>query len=87
MRNHKEYKQIVNGTIMVIACILKMVVASASEAEVGALFHTAQEIVPLRMAAIKLGHLQPPTPNHTNNSTAMGIINFRQSYHTFVGVL
>ena len=39
-----------------------MVIASAAEADVGALYHTAREIVPLRMAAIKLGHHQPAAP-------------------------
>ena len=39
MGNHKENQQIINGLIMIIAPILKMVVASAAETEVGAFFH------------------------------------------------
>ena len=35
---------------------LKMVVASAAEAEVASLFHAAQTIVPIRVTADKLGH-------------------------------
>ena len=62
---------------MVIARILKMVVASAAEAEaeVGVLYHTAQEIVPLHMAAIEMGYPLPSTPIRTDNSTASGIMN------------
>ena len=49
MGNKDRNNQIINGPIMVIAKILKMVVASAAEAEVASLFHAAQEIVPLRV--------------------------------------
>lgn len=41
---------------MAIACILKMVIASAAKAEAGALFHTAQEIVLLRVVSVERGH-------------------------------
>ena len=47
MGNQEEYKQIINDPIMVIARILKMVIASAAEAEVKALYPNAQEISPL----------------------------------------
>ena len=60
---------------MVIARILKMVVALAAEAEIASLFHTAQEIVLLRITADELGHKQPATPLQTDNSTASGIMN------------
>ena len=75
MGNHEENQQIINGPIMVIAQILKRVVASAAEADDGALYHATQEIVPLQMTAIKLGHPQPAEPICTNNSTALGIMN------------
>ena len=48
--------------------------ASAAEAELGSLFLNAQETVKLRIALQELGHKQPPTPIHTNNTTATGII-------------
>ena len=41
MNNKDRDNQIINGPIMVIARILKMVVASAAEAEVVSLFHAA----------------------------------------------
>ena len=65
--------QIINAPIMVIARVLKMVVASAAEAEIAALFHNAQEIVPLRITAEEMGHPQPTTEIKTDNTTAKGI--------------
>ena len=55
---------------MIIATILKMVIGSAAEAKVAALYHCAQELVPFRQACIKLRHPQPATPMRTDNSTA-----------------
>ena len=62
MGNHKENEQITNGPIMVIARILKIVVASVAKAEVEALYYTTRETVPLCMAAIGMGHPQPAAP-------------------------
>jgi hypothetical protein len=64
-----------NGAILDISKILRMVVASAAEAEVGALFYNCQDAAGLRTIAIELGHPQPATPVRTDNSTADGIIN------------
>ena len=58
---------------MVIARVLKMVVASAAEAELAELFHNAREIVPLRITAEEMGHPQPATEIKTDNTTAKGI--------------
>ena len=62
MGNKDRNNQAINGPIMVIARMIKMVVASAAEAEVAALLHAAQEIVPLQMTADELGHKQPAMP-------------------------
>jgi hypothetical protein len=51
------------------------VVASAAESEVGACFQNAQSGAPLRVTLAELGHIQPPTPLRTDNSTAFGILN------------
>ena len=59
----------------VLCMVLKHVVASAAEAEVGANFECAQLGVTFRQALIEMGHPQPPTPIQTDNSTAAGIIN------------
>jgi hypothetical protein len=64
-----------NGPVLVLAKIIKNVMGSAAEAEVGALYIVAQEIVPMRMTLEELGHPQPATPLKTDNSTACGIMN------------
>jgi hypothetical protein len=64
-----------NGSILNVASVIKNVVASASESEVGACFHNARSSSPLRVTLTELGHTQPPTPLRTDNSTAFGILN------------
>jgi hypothetical protein len=64
-----------NGSILNVAAIIKNVVASAAESELGACFHNAQSGAPLRVTLTELGHTQPPTPLRTDNSTAFGIVN------------
>jgi hypothetical protein len=64
-----------NGSIINLAVIIKNVVASAAESEVGACFHDAQSGAPLRVTLTEMGHTQPPTPLRTDNSTAFGILN------------
>ena len=64
-----------NGPIHVHASVCKFVVASAAEAELGALFYNCQEGKILRLVLEELGHPQPPTPVHCDNSTAVAIAN------------
>ena len=64
-----------NGAILTNCTILKLVAASAAEAELGALFLNAMEVEILRLTLHKLGHPQPPTPIRVNNTTAVGIVN------------
>ena len=66
---------LINGSISVLAKVMKMVLASAAEAEIGALYMNARNAVPLRTTLAELGHPQPPTPLCTDNSTANGIMN------------
>jgi hypothetical protein len=63
-----------NGTIHITCTILKLVAASAAEAKLGALFLNAQEAKVLRLTLKKLGHPQPPTPIHIDNTTTVGIV-------------
>jgi hypothetical protein len=63
-----------NGPIHVLAKIMKNVLSSATEAEVGAAYTNAQEACPLRQTLLDLGHPQPPTPIRTDNETAKGIL-------------
>lgn len=64
-----------NGPIHVMASICKFVVASAAEAELGALFHNCQDGKIFRLILHELGHPQPPTPVHCDNKTAVAIAN------------
>jgi hypothetical protein len=64
-----------NGSILNIAAVIKNVVASAAESELGACFHNTQSGAPLRVTLTELGHTQPPTPLRTDSSTAYGIVN------------
>ena len=73
--NKDQNNQIINGPIMVIVRILKMVAVSAAEVEVASLYHATQAIVPLRIIVEELGHKQPATPLQTDNNTASGIMN------------
>lgn len=75
MGNRKENSQIINRPIVVVTRILKMVVASAVELEVDALYHNTIEIIPISVPADVLGHTQPVTPLQTDNSMATGIMN------------
>jgi hypothetical protein len=51
------------------------VAASAAEAELGALFLNAQEAKVIQLVLEELGHPQPPTPIHIDNTTTVGIVN------------
>ena len=64
-----------NGAILTISTIIRHVMASAMEAEVGALFLNAREAIPLRILLEELGHPQDATEMITDNSTAHGMIN------------
>ena len=62
-----------NGAIYTFCGILKFVVASAAEAELGALFLNCKEGRIIRLILEELGHKQPSTPVHCDNKTATGI--------------
>ena len=68
-----------NGAILTIATIIKAVMSSAAEAELGALYLNAREAVYLRQILIEMGHPQPRTPIQTDNLTAEGVINHKFS--------
>ena len=64
-----------NGAILNISQIIKAVMSSAAEAELGALFINAREAAYIRKILIEMGHPQPRTPLQTDNSTAEGVVN------------
>jgi hypothetical protein len=73
--NNKNDKNLTNGAILIISKVLKHVMSSAAEAEIGAVFINAKEGAVLRTTLEELGHPQPPTPMETDNTTATGYIN------------
>jgi hypothetical protein len=57
--NNPPEQDTLNGSILNVASVIKNVVASAAESEVGACFHNAQSGAPLRVTLTELGHNQP----------------------------
>jgi len=73
--NKASNQNIFNDAVLLIARIIENVMASAAEAEVGALYINAREMVPLRVTLEELGHQQPSTALRIDNSTANNILN------------
>ena len=64
-----------NGPVLTISQIIKVIMASAAEAELAALYNTAKAMIPLCNALEEMGWKQPKSPIQTDNSTAKGFIN------------
>jgi hypothetical protein len=64
-----------NEAIQITCAILKLVATSTAEAKFGVLFLNVQEAKVLQLILAKLGHSQPPTPIHIDNTTTVGIVN------------
>jgi hypothetical protein len=72
-----------NGVVLTLTQIIKPVMSSATDAELGALYINAWEVIPQRHLLTELGHQQPPTPIQIDNSTALGVVtNIIQPKHT-----
>jgi len=63
-----------NGAVLNISQIIKSVMSSAAEAELGALFINAKTAVSMRTTLEELGHPQTRTPMQTDNSTAHALL-------------
>jgi hypothetical protein len=59
-------QKITNGEILIVSKVLKHVMSSAAEAEIGAVLINAKEGAFLRTPLEELGHKQPPTPMETD---------------------
>ena len=57
-----------NGNIMITCKMLKLVAASALEAELGALFVNTKEARILQFIILELGHPQPQNSIHVDNT-------------------
>ena len=63
-----------NGAVLTKYKIIKAVMSSAEEAELGALFINFKECIPARQSIEEMGHTQPPTQMHTENNTAHRVV-------------
>ena len=54
-----------NGAVHTVTKIIKAVMSSVAEAELGGLYFNAREAVPIRKTLEELGHKQPRTPMQT----------------------
>jgi hypothetical protein len=68
-------KKLTNNEILIISTVLKHVMSSATEAEIGSVFITAKEGAVLHTTLEEMGHPQLPTPMETDNTTATGYRN------------
>jgi hypothetical protein len=64
-----------NGAIHIISTIMRNVMSSTMEAELGALFHNTRDGIPLRTTLIEMGHDQAATAIQTDNACAAGVAN------------
>jgi hypothetical protein len=69
-----------NGAILIINKILKHVMPSAAEADIGSVFLNAKEATFIPTILEEMGHPQPPTLLHTDNTTSPGYKNDTGSY-------
>ena len=63
-----------NGAVATISQIIKSVMSSAAEAELGDFFINCREAIPARHTLTAMGHNQPPTPMQTHNRTSHGVV-------------
>jgi hypothetical protein len=56
--NKSPKQDTLNGSILNVASVIKNVVASAAESDVGVCFHNSQSGAPLRVTLTELGHTQ-----------------------------
>jgi hypothetical protein len=63
-----------NRAILIVTAIIKAVMLSAAEAELGALFLNAKEVVFIPQILTEMGYPQPRTPIQTDNMTAEAVI-------------
>ena len=64
-----------NRAVFTILQIIKAVLSSAAEAEVGLLYINCHEAVSAHHILEFIGQKQPPTPMQTDNTTALGVVN------------
>ena len=63
-----------NGVVDTVAQIIKTVMSSTVEAELGVRYINCCKAIPACHLLEAMGHCKPPTPMQTNNSTALGAV-------------
>ena len=69
-----------NGAIYVLSRILKRVLASAAEVEIGSTFTNTHEALPIRQMLRDMGQPKPAMPMKVDNTTAVGFANSKLKY-------
>ena len=64
----------INDAVHILCTIIKNVIASATEAEIKAVFRNAQDAVMLRQALEYMGYPQPATSIEVDNEYPLGIL-------------
>ena len=64
-----------NGAILTVNQIIKAVMSSAAEADLGALYINFREAIPARQILIAMVNPQPPTKMQTDNTTSLRLVN------------
>ena len=60
--------------VLNIAQIIKNVMTSEADVEIGALHINSQQTIPARITVEKIGHKQPPTPIQIDSTTSLGLV-------------
>ena len=63
-----------NGAMLNIAHIMKTIMSSEAEAEIGAMYVNAREAVPARQSLNEMGHHQPLTQMKNDNTAAHSVV-------------
>ena len=63
-----------NGVVLNTAQIIKAVMSSIVETELGALYINAKQATPMHQTILELGHLQSLMPIQTDKSTVFGMV-------------
>ena len=62
------------GPAYFLSIIIKAVISSVAESELGALSLNATNIVSIRNILLDIGHQHPPMPIKTDNTTVLGVV-------------
>jgi hypothetical protein len=64
--NNVDRQQQISGPILCLSSIIKHIMSSAAEAEIGSIFSNAKEAAPLRVVLEEMGQNHPPSPIQTD---------------------